>query len=184
MTGKGEVDLSGPGIPDNLVKQQYFNDGVYSRLTLHLDLTGLESSTADNDIIGGADAAFDGKVANIGVVPQEFGYLTEVTIFCAETPAGGVTDIDLYLTTSELDFDEAAAGGTEFDGGGAQVAGDIHLGIGHASKTTQATLVDMSSRLVYLQTGTSGTPGTYTAGKLIIVLDGVSNQAINRIANP
>lgn len=182
MTGKGEVDLSGPGIPDNLVKQQYFNDGVYSRLTLHLDLTGLESSTTDDDIIGGADAAFDDKVANIGEIPQEFGYLKEVTIFCAETPAGGVTDVDLYLTTSELDFDEAGAGGTEFDGGGAQAAGDIHLSIGQ--KTTQGGLTDVSSRLIYLQNGASGTAGTYTAGKLIIVLDGVSNQLINRIANP
>jgi len=182
MTGKGEVDLSGPGIPDNLVKQQYFNDGTYSRLTVHVDLTGLESSTTLDDIIGGADSSFDGKVANIATIPQEFGYLTRVNMFCAELPAGGVTDIDAYITSNELDYDEAAAGGTEHASGGAFVAGDYHEAL--AQQTSQGTLVDVSSLLLYLKVGVAGTPGTYTGGKLIIILEGISNQLINRIANP
>lgn len=130
----------------------------------YIDLTGLASSTTDLDVIGVA-----GGPAILGQVTTALhGLNVSGRVICAETPAGGVTDIDLYsATVATAVFDDAIAPLVEtahVTSGGAWVAG----------LQKPFTLAIPANNYLYLTCGAAGTPATYTAGRFIIEIEGSS----------
>jgi hypothetical protein len=130
------------------------------KTTIMVDLTGLSSGGAINDIIGrnGAGAAYIGRVttANQGVV---FG----VTMECFEAPAGGDPDIDLYSATEATGVEDTLI--TALTETQIINAGDAAVGTRVAGGTIAA------DQYLYLVAGTV-TAGVYTAGRLIITILG------------
>lgn len=132
---------------------------------IYIDLTGLASSTTDLDVIGvGASAAYLGQFTT-----AMNGLGASGRMSCIETPAGGVTDIDLYsATVATAKFDDGIAALTEtahITSGGAWAAG----------LQKNFTLAVPANNYLYLTGGAAGTAATYTAGKFLIELDGYPN---------
>lgn len=131
-------------------------------ITITIDLTGLQSSTTDLDIIGqGTSAAHIGQIT-----AAQAGTVLSGRMTCWEAPATGVTDIDLYSATEATGkFDDAVTGLTEtamVTAGGAWAAG--------TAKYFQD--LPVANQYLYLTCGAAGTVGTYTAGKFTIELIG------------
>jgi hypothetical protein len=129
-----------------------------------VDLTGLNSSTTDLDIIGNSG----GGVAYIAwITAAENGTIVGGSVTCLEAPAGGVTTIDVYA---------AVEGTGVFDGGIAALtetavltsSGAWTLGL------TQGTVADgvAANAYIYLTSGAAGTAATYTAGRLLLTFVG------------
>lgn len=162
-TGAGVGITGGSG---TVYKSVAYKIGLIYTVEILIDLTGLGSSTTDDDIIGVA-----GGPAHLGqLIAAETGTtILTVTMQCIEVPAGGVTDIKLWSATEATGvFDDA--GGTVLtetalvDNAGAWTSGLVKGQIG--------TSVPAANSYLYLINGAAGVPGTYTAGKFIITLKG------------
>lgn len=130
-----------------------------------VDLTGLNSSTTDLDIIGNSG----GGVAYIArITAAENGTIVGGTMTCLEAPTGGVTDIDLYAATE---------GTGVFDGGIGALTETAVVTSGGAWTLARVlgTAADgvAANAYLYLCGGAGGTAATYTAGRLLITLHGV-----------
>lgn len=160
MTTVGGAGFSG-GV-GGFYKTAVFNVGNIYTTEIIFDLTGLGSSTTDLDIIGtGVSVAHLGRV-----LAAQQGTIMTVSLTCLETPAGGVTDLDLYSATESTGaFDALVTDLTEtalLTSGGAWANGT----------TKAATVVPAANDYLYLTCGAAGTPGTYTAGKFLLTLKG------------
>lgn len=144
-----------------IYKSSVTRKGDRIETVIQIDLTGL-SAAAAGDIIGTAG------VCHIGYIdPAVCGTIMGGTMRCQEAPAGGDADIDLYSATLGTGaYDGAITGLVE-----TQVtnAGTLSLG------TTGHVIADsISSASPYLYLVSVGaTAAAYTAGRLIITLDGV-----------
>jgi len=130
------------------------------KTTIMIDLTGLNSGGAINDIIGknGSGVAYIGRVttADQGVV---FG----VTMESFETPATGDPDIDLYSATEGTGVEDTLITDltqTLIINGGDQTAG-VRTAGGEIG----------ADQYLYLVSGTA-TAGTFSAGRLVITILG------------
>lgn len=136
--------------------------GDIIRTAFLIDLTGLESSTTDLDIIGvGAGAAYLGQIT-----AARNGTILSGRMTCLEVPAGGADDIDLYSATEATGV---------FDGGIAALAETALVTAGGAwslGLTKGLSAVPAAGQYLYLTGGEASVPGTYTAGKFLIELDG------------
>lgn len=137
--------------------------GDIYRTTIFIDITGLQSSTTDLDIIG--QSTTPAHIGQLSVAQQ--GVTTQsLTMTCMEAPATGVTDIDLYSAVEGTGkFDDAVTGLTEtalITAGGAWTNGAVK----------GATTVPTNTEFLYLTCGAAGTVGTYSAGKFLIELVG------------
>ena len=129
-----------------------------------IDLTGLSSSTTDLDVIGvGTDPAHIGQITESVNGTILGGYVT-----CLETPAGGITDIDVYSAPEGTGaFDSASTALTELiilTSGGAWAE--------DAGVAPAITGVPAAEDYLYLMGGAAGTAAAYTAGILVITLYG------------
>jgi len=128
---------------------------------IKIDLTGLASVAAANDIIGLAAStppAYIGKY-----VAATYGIVYRVEMICLETPATGDDDINLVAGSDGTEHvDDAVTGAAVIINGGDQAAGKSV--VNDAPAITDA-------RWLYLTCGTGGA-ATYTAGQLIIRLYG------------
>lgn len=136
--------------------------GNIIRTSILIDLTGLQSSTTDLDIIGqGASVAHIGRIT-----AARNGTILTGRMYCLEAPATGVTDIDLYSATEGTGvFDGDIAALTEtalVTSGGAWTNGTMKSFTGWP----------VANEYLYLTCGAAGTVGTYTAGKFLLVLEG------------
>lgn len=140
-------------------------DGDIKKVSMLLDLTGLDSVATENDIIGtGTNVAHFGSI-----VTAESGTIFAIRIECLELPATGELDIDFYSATEAT----GVLGGlvtdlTEvvfIDRAGDWAAGDVRY----------ASAFPATGKYIYLAVGTGTTPtaGTYTAGKFQITFLGV-----------
>ena len=137
--------------------------GGIIRTTIMVDLTGLGSSTTDLDIIGqGASVAHLGQLT-----AARNGTIFSGRVTCLELPVAGVTDIDLYWATE---------GTGVFDGGIAALTETALITAGGAWTLALvkaiADPVGIANGYLYLTCGAAGVPGTYTAGKFLIELQG------------
>lgn len=135
-------------------------------ITTHIvvDVTGLSSSTTDLDIIGVTSAAN----CHLGqITTATNGIIIGGTMSCLETPATGVTDIDLYSATVGTGTQDALITSlTEtalVTKGGAWAA---------TTAASAFTGVPTAGDYLYLTGGAAGTVGTYTAGIFLIELFG------------
>jgi hypothetical protein len=137
-------------------------EGGIIRTSILVDLTGLESSATNGDIIGvGVEPAFLGRITD-----EQNGVIIGGTMECLEVPAGGVTDIDLFVASEATGaFDTDISTLTEavvVTSGGAWTLGEV-LG------TAPDAVIHRS--YLYLCAGAT-TAGTYTAGRILITLYG------------
>jgi len=138
--------------------------GQFFKTTIFVDLTGLQSSTTDLDIIGqGASAAYLGRITAALNGTLFYGQVT-----CLETPATGVTDIDFYYATEATGV---------FDGGIAALEETVMLTKGGAWSAAPQTPVAFTglpaaNKYIYMTCGAAGTVGTYTAGQFLLELWG------------
>ena len=130
-----------------------------------IDLTDLYSSTTDLDIIGvGTEPAYFGAIdAAVN------GTVIGGSIRCLETPAGGITDIDIYSATE---------GTGVFDGGiAALTETELHTNGGAWSAAPETEVAFSAAfpadgQYLYLTGGAAGTAAKYTAGQFLITLIG------------
>ena len=129
-----------------------------------VDLTGLSSSTTDLDIIGqGAVAAFLTQIT-----AATNGTIVGGTMTCLEAPAGGVTDIDLYVATAGTGkLDDAISG---LAGQAAVVTSGGAWTLAAIKGTAPDAVV--ANGFLYLTGGAAGTAAAYTAGRILITLFG------------
>lgn len=161
-TGAGAGFTGGTG---TIYKTSVTKIGEIKKLSILIDLTGLASSTTDLDIIGtGTAAAYLGRVT-----AADLGTIFSGRMICLETPAGGITDIDLYSATEATGkFDDGVAAALAetalITSGGAWSVGTI--------KTFGNTVIPAANEYLYLCGGAAGTAATYTAGKFLIEIEG------------
>lgn len=160
-TGAGAGITGGPGTVYKTSVQ--LSGGIYFTCIL-IDLTGLQSSTTDLDIIGQSTTP-----AHLGQITiAQNGTIFAGKMTCLEVPVTGVTDIDVYWATEATGkFDDAVTGLTEtvlLTNGGAWTL---------ALVKAFADPVGIANGYIYLTCGALGTVGTYTAGKFLIELYGV-----------
>jgi len=135
-----------------------------------IDIHGLTSDSTDTGAIGkeGVAAAFFTKLTH-----EINGYIHFAQITCVEAPTGGEIDLDLVFDTAAL-AEGAVADEVVITG-----AGDWTIGESISSDNKGGTHIVLTTGLddhyVYLAVGTSSSPtnGTYTAGKYVVVLEGV-----------
>lgn len=133
--------------------------GIY-RMTIVVDLTGLNSGGTAGNIIG----------VNGTTLPCYIGLLPTMTVLggrmtCLETPAGGDTDIDLYSATEGTGVEDQAISAlteTQLINAGAQTVGTV---------TYFAADPTVNAYLYLVGQGTAN--ATYTAGRFLIEIFGV-----------
>ena len=162
------ADRSGSGITDGtgtVISYDITKVGKVINTQIFIDVTGLQSSTTDLDIIGsGASAAYLTQIDN-----DVMGQLYAVTMTCLEAPLTGVTSIDLYSATE---------GTGVFDGDIASLVEVIVITasaawtVNKTQNATPATDIPADTKYLYLTCGAAGTVGTYTAGQFLIELWG------------
>jgi len=156
--GEGALGTGG------FVKTSVTREGDLRVTRILVDLTGLSSSTTDLDVIGqGTSAAYLTQIT-----AALNGTIVGGTMTCLEVPAGGVTDIDLYVATVATGkFDDAVTGLT----GNAAVVTSGGAWTLAAIKGTAPDAV-VANGYLYLTGGAAGTAAAYTAGRLLITLFG------------
>jgi hypothetical protein len=133
--------------------------GIY-RVTILVDLTGLNSGGTAGDIIGVNGTANPCYIALLPDMVVLGGRMT-----CLETPAGGDTDIDLYSATEGTGVeDQAITALTE-----TQI---INAGTQSAGTVTYFAADPVANTYLYL-VGQSTSNATYTAGRFLIEIFGV-----------
>jgi hypothetical protein len=133
--------------------------GIY-RVTILVDLTGLNSGGTAGDIIGVNGTA---NPCYIALLPDMIVLGGRMT--CLETPAGGDTDIDLYSATEGTGVEDQAITAlteTEIINAGTQAVGTV----------TYFAADPVANTYLYL-VGQSTSNATYTAGRFLIEIFGV-----------
>jgi hypothetical protein len=165
---ESDVLSAGAGITDGtgtVFKSSFERVGDFFKTTIFIDLTGLQSSTTDLDIIGsGLSAATLGQV-----LAANSGTPFSGTVTCLEAPATGADDIDFY---------SAVEGTGAFDTGIATLDETALLTKGGAWAAAVQTPIALTAlpaanEYLYLTCGEAGVVGTYTAGQFLIQLWGV-----------
>jgi hypothetical protein len=166
----GDTVVTGPaaGITDGTGASVAFDTtktGKIISTQIVIDVTGLQSSTTDLDIIGSGTSA--ATVCRIDF--STMGQLFALSMTCLEAPVTGVTDIDLYSATE---------GTGAFDTGIGTLVETIAITGGAAwtlnkvNTATPATNIPVDDSYLYLTCGAAGTVGTYTAGIFMIEMWG------------
>ena len=146
-----------------LYKASVVTIGNIIETTIVIDLTGLNSGDAVNDIIGKAATAN----CHIGQITAAInGTILAGYMQCLETPAGGEPDIDLYSATVATGTEEALV--TDLTETALLATGADWTNI---LAPKGLTTVPPADGYLYL-TGSQATNDTYTAGKLLIKLYG------------
>jgi hypothetical protein len=133
--------------------------GVY-KVTIVVDLTGLNSGGTAGDIIGVNGTALPCYIAQLPAMTVLGGRMT-----CLETPAGGDTDIDLYSATEGTGVEDSAITAlteTEIINAGAQTRG-----------TLTYFSADPATNAYFYLVGQGTANATYTAGRFLIEIFGV-----------
>jgi hypothetical protein len=136
--------------------------GTIIKTSILIDLTGLRSTGAD-DIIGVDGTALDCHLGQITAAKS--GTILTGKITCLEVPAGGDPDINVYAnvesTGSESDDPSGLTGTGILVNTGDHTLGSVNI----------FTALPAANEYLYLVAG-AATDADYTAGKLLIELEG------------
>ena len=166
--GAAVADSSGSGITDGTgtsIAYDITKVGKIISTQIVIDVTGLQSSTTDLDIIGsGVSAAYLTQVTT-----AVNGQLFALSMTCLEAPVTGVTDIDLYSATENTGaFDTGIGTLVET----IAITGGAAWTLNKVNTSTPATNIPVADSYLYLTCGAAGTVGTYTAGIFLIEMWG------------
>ena len=170
----GEVELdgnilaveAGVGITagtGTIYKSSVIKIGGIIKTMILLDITGLDSSTTNADIIGVDDTG----VAHLGqITALRNGTILTGRMTCIEAPATGDPDIDLYSAAEATGVEDTLI----------TALTETALLAAAASWTAGLekvlTALPAANEYLYLVVGNTGVPATYTAGKFLIELEG------------
>ena len=159
--GAGVTDGTGTLYHSSIVKE-----GTIFKTTIFCDITGLQTSTTDLDVVGsGVSGAHFGQITAALNGTLFFGQVTWL-----ETPATGADDLVFYFADEATGaFDSAITAltnDTVMYNKGSAAAGD------YATPIALTTLPG-ANKYLYLVNGEAGTVGTFTAGQFILELWGV-----------
>ena len=166
--GTAVADASGSGITDGsgtVISTEITKVGKIVNTQIFIDITGLQSSTTDLDIIGsGVSAAYLTQIDY-----STMGQLFAVSMTCLEAPTTGVTDIDLYSATEDTGaFDTGIGTLVEV----IVITGGAAWTLNKVNTATPATDIPADDKYLYLTCGAAGTVGTYATGQFLIELWG------------
>lgn len=166
--GSAVSGTAGAGVTDGtgaVLSVEVTKVGKVVNTQIFVDVTDLQSSTTDLDIIGtGTSAAYLLQIDN-----ATMGQLFAVTMTCLEAPLTGVTSIDLYSATEATGaFDTGIGTLTET----ICITASAAWTVSKTQTATPATDIPVDDSYLYLTCGAAGTVGTYTAGQFIIELYG------------
>lgn len=133
--------------------------GIY-KMTVLIDLTGLNSGGTAGDIIGANGTALPCFIARLPTMTVLGGRMT-----CLEAPAGGDDDIDLYSAVEGTGVEDGAIASlteTQVINGGTQAVGTV----------TYFAADPGANHYLYL-VGQGTANDTYTAGRFLIEVFGV-----------
>lgn len=143
----------------------YNQGGGIIKTEIFVDLTGLNSGGADGDIIGVNSAAS----SHFGQVTlANNGLIFKGSISCAETPATGEPDIDVYTATESTGTEDAAISGLT------ETALLLNAADWTQGMTKFFTGAVVADQYLYLVASGGVTDATYTAGQFLIELWGYS----------
>ena len=168
ISGAAAATAAGAGITDGtgaVLSTEITKVGKIISTHIFVDLTGLQSSTDDLDIIGSGTSAATLTAIDYATMGQVFA----VSMTCLEAPLTGVTDIDLYSATESTGaFDTGIGTLTEV----IVITGGAAWTLNKVNAATPATNIPADGKFLYLTCGAAGTVGTYTAGQFLIELWG------------
>mgnify|MGYP001173113405 CR=1 FL=1 len=145
---------------------------IISEFTIDLaPAAGVEHSPGTVDLILGVSSSATGLKAghprsNLLLIDTlTHGVVTDVELICVETPAGGITDVNLAVVNAgNLDAEAGFSGSVD--------ATIINAGAQSAPMSTAADLAGttIDDKYLVLSRGaaTNGVKGTYSAGKFVI----------------
>jgi hypothetical protein len=159
---------AGAGITDGpgaVISTEITKVGKVINTQIFIDVTGLQSSTDDLDIIGsGTSAAYLTEIDY-----ATMGQLFAVSMTCLEAPTTGVTDIDLYSATEDTGaFDTGIGTLAEV----IVITGGAAWTLNKVNTATPATDIPVDGKFLYLTCGAAGTVGTYATGQFMIEMWG------------
>lgn len=147
-----------------IVKSSVIREGELIITRLFVDLTGLAAAAA-GDVIGKATGGEPSFITRLTTAVN--GTIVGGRMLCTEAPAGGDTDIDVYVATAATGkYDDAVSGLA----GQTQVINAGTQSLGTASNVIADTIGP--DEYVYL-VSVGATAAAYTAGRLYIELIGV-----------
>jgi hypothetical protein len=137
--------------------------GDVIKTTIAIGLAGLKSSGTGRDVIGDTGISYIARITT-----RVNGAIYKGQVSCAEVPATGDDDIDLYDSSDadgvyDEDANALANASLLLDSNGAYAIGTVK----------QLTALPTADYYLYLANGDT-TGGTYSAGKIIIELWGVA----------
>lgn len=171
--GVSDTVTAGATAP-SVTRQTTRREGNKIITEISVDLGGNSSIVAatDGDVIGQEDGATS-TIATLALATH--GYVTYAEIACLEAPVGASADINLVLGSAATDAEDAAVTNPNVlvDAGGSHALGSR---VGAA-----VSLHDWDSesdKYLYLTNGAGANAGSYTAGKLLITLEGIASDAV------
>ena len=173
--GKTDSITSGAAAP-SITRQTVRREGnkIVTEIAVNLGTNTSVASATDGHVIG-KSAATTCTIATLSLATH--GYITYAEIACLAAPAGGSADIDVVVGTASNDAQGASVTGAQ-----ALVASGGSLTLGARVAKVLGTLFDSGSpdakAYLYLTNGASAGGGTYTAGKLLITLEGIASDAV------
>lgn len=172
--GQSDTITAGANAP-SVTRQNTRREGSRIVTEIAVDLGGNTSVVAaiDGNIIG-RSLATGVYIAELALANH--GHITYAEIACLEAPVGASADINVVVGTSATDAENAAVTGAEIllaTGGnlslGARVGMDVSTAFDGATET---------KKYLYLTNGAGAGAGTYTAGKILITLEGIDADAV------
>ena len=170
ITGSGTygsgVQGTGDGYKYNVIELN--NEKI---TTIVVDLQGLSSSAAANNVIGLSGSSNASLFRYYNAV---HGTLYKVEIGCPEALAGGESHVTLKFSGSaQSTFANVSQSANTILSSG----GDLGTAELVSNVNAALTAVPYENDFVYLVNGSSGTTGAYTAGKLIVKFYGICSDS-------
>ncbi len=175
LSSRGVTDTATAGVgAPSVTRQTTRREGNKIITEISVDLGGntTVAEATDGDIIGG-NGLSTCSIATLSLATH--GYITYAEIACVEAPAGASADIDLHGGSASDDTE-----------GGAVTNANVYVAAGgsHAKGSRVGAAVALhdfdsdADKFLYLVNGASSGAGTYTAGKLLITLEGIASDSV------
>ena len=175
LSSRGVTDTvtAGVGAP-SVTRQTTRREGNKIITEISVDLGGNTSvaEAADGDIIGG-NTLTTCSIATLSLTTH--GYVTYAEIACLEAPVGASADIDLHGGSASDDAEGGAVTGANVY---VAAGGNHSLGSRVGAAVALHDFDSDSDEFLYLVNGAGSGAGTYTAGKLLITLEGIASDAV------
>jgi hypothetical protein len=172
--GQSDTVTAGANAP-SVTKQNTRREGSRIVTEIAVDLGGNTSVVAatDGDIIGksGATGVY---IAELSLANH--GYITYAELACLEAPGTASADINVVVGDAADDAEDAAVTNAEVllaPGGNLTLGARLGMDVSSVFDGDTET-----KKYLYLTNGVSSGDGTYSAGKLLITLEGVASDAV------